>query len=199
MCIARMMLTAKENPFAAHRIEALSFQFLHGDWELRLRRLEKLDWRASIVGPKGSGKTTLLLELKQKLHDAGEISDSLTQVHYCFVGRTERDRLAQAVEINSAIEQNLMLLIDGIERFTWRQRRNILRNKSSKMVVTAHRPVGLPVWLHNRTSPELAQTLLRHLIDNPEPWIVDQCDSLFQKHRGNIRDVFRSLYDEMAN
>ena len=193
------MLTAKENPFAAHRIEALRFQFQQGDWEQQLGRLEKLDWRASIVGPKGSGKTTLLLELKQKLHDVGETSDSPTQVHYCFVGRTERDRLAQLVELENATKQNRIQLIDGIERFNWRQRRQILRIKSSRMVVTAHRPLDLPVWLHNQTSPELARTLLRQLIDKPAPWMVEQCDQLFQKHRGNIREVFRSFYDELTN
>lgn len=193
------MLTAKENPFAVHRIEALPFQFRQGNWEFQLRRLEQLDWRASIVGNKGSGKTTLLLELQQKLHDDRRFLKSLIPVHYCFVARTKKERSTQLVELEMAAKQNRLLLIDGIERFTWRQRRKTLRDKSSKMVVTAHRSVGLPVWLDNQTSLELAQILLRQLIDKPDPWVVDQCDQLFERHRGNIREIFRSLYDKVSD
>ena len=54
-------VAAKDNPFATHRVEAVSFRFAEGHWKDHLERLQSMNWRAAIVGNQGTGKTTLML------------------------------------------------------------------------------------------------------------------------------------------
>jgi hypothetical protein len=64
-------MRARDNPFATVHLHRLSYRFQGVSWNELLDRLQRLDWRAAIVGPHGSGKTTLLEALAEELRQRG--------------------------------------------------------------------------------------------------------------------------------
>ena len=65
------MRRACDNPFAVHRVLRERYRLSAVQWQALLARLERLGWRAAIVGPHGSGKTTLLEDLAGRLEGQG--------------------------------------------------------------------------------------------------------------------------------
>lgn len=194
-------VAAKDNPFATHRVEAVSFRFAEGHWKDHLERLQSMNWRAAIVGNQGTGKTTLMLELKARLDGELVTRDGGLQSHYWFVSRDSRKHSKELGQVIQCAAPYGVLLVDGIERLSWRQRRRLLRHNphQTRLVVTAHGSAGLPVWIHCQTDWPLMQTLLAELVDPPEEALVQEAKRLFNSHRGNIRDVLRSLYDSYSS
>jgi hypothetical protein len=88
-----------------------------------------------------------------------------------------------------------VVLVDGFEQLSWLERRRLLQ-RAPRLVVTSHGPCSLPTLLETRTSPEL----LRSLVHELQPGISAQSlDRAFFRHNGNLRLVFRELYDRCAN
>jgi len=187
-------VSAKDNPFATHRVEAVPFCFATGDWESNLQRLRSMNWRGAIVGAQGSGKTTLMLELQSRLANG---PNSEIQAHFCFTSRDRTEHSKQLDELIQRSSDGSVLLVDGIERLTWWQRRRLFRHDAGRIriVVTAHRPTGLPVWIGCQTDWPLMQSILERLIESPNESLINESQRLFQTHRGNIREVLRELYD----
>ena len=178
---------AKDNPFATFRTDSLAFRFPAGQWPEQLNRLAALNFRAAIVGAQGTGKTTLLNELSLKLRDLD------------FKPVFARASAALVHDLLARIEPNQVILLDSAEQLprrlwwelVWRTR------GLCGLVVTVHRRCLLPTWIRCNSSPELAGNLLRELgvADLDSATLA----SAFARHRGNIRDLFRSLYDDFAS
>ncbi len=187
-------IAAKDNPFASHRVEAVTYRFAEADWNSHIQRLVLMNWRGAIVGDQGSGKTTLMLEMKSRLNEgiAGEMS-----AYYCFVSRDSQEHAKELEQLFLAASCGSVLLVDGIERLSWFLRRRLLRcePERTRLVVTAHGTIGLPLWLHCQTDWPLMQSVLEALVDSPDESLIQATLRLFKTHRGNIRDVLRSLYD----
>ena len=181
---------ARDNPFAVHRVEACGFRFPSGDWPCNLERLEEMGYRATILGSHGAGKTSLMLELQERLETNGH------SVLHVFVSRNAAERLVQCEAILSR-STKIIALVDGIERFNWWQRRNILRRVSAGLVVTVHRKWELPTWVHCQTSIPLLEELLQSL-EISEQRLIQKAHKLFKLRKGNIREVFRDLFDTCA-
>jgi hypothetical protein len=191
-------LAARENPLCMDIVTRIKYRFASGDWPSHLDRLGNLNYRAAIVGPQGSGKTTLLYELYDRLCELGLACDHI------FL---PDDRHARTGLLNRALEKGVtdsVLLVDGMERLSLRQRWNLLRatRRGPGLVVNLHHecrfPEKIPIWIRTRTSPELIADLIRDLdLDVPE--IQSAGAAALEKSNGNIRDALRELYDQFAS
>lgn len=185
------MRPAKDNPFGAQRLAALSFR---GETTGSLAaRFERLGRRAAIVGPHGSGKSTLLRHLLERLAADGYDLRSVTlQAGERWLSREQRRLLF------SRLGPRTVLALDGAEqlsRLAWREL-SWRSRRAAGFLVTSHREGLLPTLFTCATTPELLAQLAGELTGE-EP-SQDLCSELFARHRGNLHDAFRELYDRWA-
>jgi energy-coupling factor transporter ATP-binding protein EcfA2 len=183
-----------DNPFRSDRIEALPYEPPHTTWPLLLDRLASLQFRAAVVGPHGSGKTTLLDRLASDLHHHHPI-------HRLFFNDSSQRPGPHDLAAQIPAHFTGLVLLDGAEQLplTTRLALHRLTRSCRGLILTCHRRLlwpRLPVLLHTSTDPHLMHRLLRQLLgSDPSPDIMRQADALFIRHRGNLRLVWRSLYD----
>lgn len=183
----------RDNPFASHRIESLAFRLPAGQSrESLLARLADLQFRAAIVGPEGTGKTTLLDELADRLAAPGR--------RICRARLRPGRRHFEPGELPPADDSTALLLLDGAEQLGclawWRLKRRSRR--WAGLLVTSHRPGRLPTLIECTTSPDLLDELLAGLLPNDHAAASPLAHQFFRETRGNIRVVFRMLYDAWA-
>jgi hypothetical protein len=161
-----------------------------------LPRLEALRYRAAIVGPHGSGKTTLLEDLEGVLAERGF---RITHVRLDTDGpRLPREWQSSARRFTAGD----IVCLDGAEqlgaiawlRFRWRVRR------ASGLIITTHGPGRLATLIECTTSVSLLHRIIQRLaLDGPDaPAVAPPAAELFARHRGNLRDALRELYDVYA-
>lgn len=184
-------MLARENPFAAERLERLRLDAAIPCDDL-LDRLAALGHRAALVGPHGSGKTTLLGGLAERLEERG------FRTRGVLLHRGDR-RLAreQGRALLASLGRRDFLLIDGAEqlgRLAWR----LLRWQSRAaggLLVTSHRPGLLPTLHLCRSTPELLQGIVRRAVGEAgAAAVAPVADELYRRHRGNLHEVLRELY-----
>lgn len=186
-------MRARDNPFRVDRMHALRFRFDGGDSMDALRaRIAARGGRGAIVGPHGSGKTTLLLELAESWRREGR------RVRLLRIG-DERHALTdpERAGLLMGLSADDVVLFDGAchlwPHHWWSIRRAL--QPAGVLVITAHRSGRLPTALRTRTSPALLVELVRELgVDLAD----DELRARFTACRGDIRAVFRSLYEANA-
>ncbi len=200
------MTLARDNPFASYRVESLKYRYPGFDFDDAVARLKEMQWRAAILGPHGTGKTTLLVELHRYLQSSTSVRSNSSRLWFVPLDRTVRNQ--QWFELLEECSPQQILLVDGIERLSWSKRLQLLgmgptwiRQSSlpRSIVVTTHRSVGLPVWLHTTSNPATMEELLLELHPAASPETIAQARKLFIARRGNIRDVFWKLYDNCSH
>jgi len=187
----RTRITASTNPFASRYIDTLPFLMADMGMDRLSSRLGAMGGHAAIVGPHGSGKTTLLERLGHTLARDGWVVHSFRT--------TERRRGVRDITSRSYGPQDAVL-IDSAGHINPILRRRLFSHvrDAGRFVVTEHRIGRLPC-LHRC---ETSLTLLDALVEELAPAIA--CDvrphahTLYARHRGNIRDVLRGLYDHCA-
>ncbi|MGE0269426.1 MAG: hypothetical protein AB7S78_13330 [Candidatus Omnitrophota bacterium] len=185
------MMKARHNPFSAQRMDTLAYRFLSGGWEEFFLQLEQHNYRAAIVGPHGSGKTTLLEHLGTRLQTQGyRLVKIFVNTDTPFLKAEHWKGLWNTSGSRS------MILVDGADLLpAWQRGLLKLVSRRAKGLVTAgHSPLGLPVLLRSRTSPELLEELLDELAGPLDDHLLQKARSLFLHHNGNIRDILRDLY-----
>lgn len=182
---------AHANPFGSRHIDALPFLPQGCTWEDIWARLEAARYRGAIVGPEGSGKTTLLEHLDRGLVLRG------WRVHR-LRGSLARPRLTGALPRDLSKED--IVIIDSGEAVPWLDwyRLRWRARHAGGLLVTVHRPGRLPTLIENSTSETLLLSLLRQLVSPVGPELEQRALALFARHRGNMRETFRSLYDMTA-
>ncbi|MBI5385572.1 MAG: hypothetical protein HZA90_12910 [Verrucomicrobia bacterium] len=188
-------MRACDNPFSTDRVQGVRYRPVGATWKDLLSRLDALDFRAAIVGPKGTGKTTLLEDLAPRLRSLGFTPKPLRldEEHRVFPDGFLPNFFAD-------LGSRDIILLDGAEQLPrwhwWRFRR--WSREGRGLIVTAHRPGLLPVLIECRTTPELLDGVLTELLGEVGPELRERGRRLFQQHRGNLREVLRSLYDDFA-
>jgi len=207
-------VAARDNPLSVHKVTAVPFRFPVGNWETHLQRLQLLRYRGAIVGPQGSGKTTLLRELSKRLQSTGRA------VCYLFLPQEAAHR-EQLVGIGwQAARSGQIVLIDGWERLRRQQRRQLIQatgegegegggvadgwggaagRPGGGLIVNSHRPCRLPTWVHLQPTRDTLIYVLNCLERLDQPPFIARAEQLFAVHAGNVRDVLRALYDDVAD
>jgi hypothetical protein len=183
-------MKARDNPLATHRVLSVRYRPLDVTWSQLLARLERMNYRAAIVGPKGTGKTTLIEDLAPHLAARG-----LTP-HLFYLTEDQRD--LDLCRIRHLTERDVILL-DGAEQLNalrWTLFR-IASRDARGLIVTQHCPGRFPTLLHTSTTPDLLHEIASRLLGAQSP-TPQRIGRLFDTHRGNLREALRELYDDFA-
>ena len=186
------MVSARDNPYSSDRVLRVRYRFHVDDWARLIATLTRHHGRGALVGEKGSGKTTLLEDLAIRLRQEGR---QVTLIRLSaefprppgaynrafFASLTPRD----AVLLDGAEQLRLLTWL----RFRWRARR------AGFLVVTTHRAGRLPLLHRCTTSPALLCNLVSSL---GQSLTTEESVALYQRHRGNLREALRELYDRQA-
>lgn len=184
------------NPFSTRYIgpDADTYLFPEGTHAMGLAaRLRKTGWWGQIVGPHGSGKTTLLHTLMPYLKKAGR------RVEFYTLRQSSR-RLAIPRSVRRKWNSQVQVVVDGYEQLGWLRRARLKRSCHSRgagLLITSHRPMGLPHVFKTETSFDLARTLVARLVPAEyASWIAtEDVSRAFSVHGGNLREMLLSLYD----
>jgi hypothetical protein len=188
-------MKARDNPFTVQRVLRLRYRLSESQWGHFLQHLERREYRGALVGPEGSGKTTLLEDLGARLELQGMATRWL---------RLSRERRPEwrslCEEWIAGLRADDVILFDGAEQIPWWSWRGFLRQVrfARGLVITTHRSGRLPTLRHCRTSLELTQSLVEQLIGPLHSEGKQRITTLYSRHRGNVRDVLRTLYDHYA-
>jgi len=185
------ILRARDNPFATQRVLRLRYEFPSDHVRNQTReRLKSLGFRAAIVGHRGSGKTTLLEDLGQWLGAEG------FRTLHVFLNEQNRAIPMDCIRrIRPQLTDRDIVLLDGCEqlgpinwwRFRWQTR------QAGGLIITTHHAGRLPTLWRCETNVELLAGLIRKLQE--VPLSPSEVERLYQKHRGNVREALRELYD----
>ena len=180
-------MKAQDNPFRSERLERLAFREPGFSWDDLDARLAAAGSRGAIVGPEGHGKTTLLLEWRPRRQAAG------WKTALIRVGRNQR-RLLESQK--SELVDAEAVFADSAEQLCWGGWREFvaLTRAARCVVVTTHRPGRFPPVHVCRTSPDILRELVNELHGS-----ANDCLSLWHRHRGNLRNALRELYDKAAD
>jgi hypothetical protein len=189
---------AGENPFCTRCIRpgAVAYCFPAGvSIEDLVDRLCINHWHGQIVGPHGSGKSTLLARILTAVEQAGrqpvffELHDGQRRMPSDWRRKTEL----------SAVTAPVIVVVDGYEQLSVWSRFLLKRYCSRRhfgLLVTSHVPVDLPDIFRTSTSLEMAQQVVRQLIQKKQMKIsMEIIAELFARHGGNIRELLFDLYD----
>jgi hypothetical protein len=188
-------MKARDNPFEVQRVLRARYRLQGLSWDELLSRLEKLQYRAAIVGPEGSGKTTLLEDLESRLQHRG------FEIVRLRLSREKRHFSAQDLEKLRDVSTRYVVLFDGAEQLS-RWKWEIFKRQSRRfggLIITSHKMGMLPTLLHCQTSPQLLDELIQQIAPDHAPDLKGKTAALFHKHDGNLRNCLRELYDVYAN
>lgn len=184
-------MTASANPFATCNLERIPFRFPQGmSWDTLLKRLGEINWCGSIVGGNGVGKTTLIEQLVPQLEARG-FQPVIFRLQ-TDSGMKEKDRLADKLR---DVKSPGFILLDGAEQLSTRQWLPIrgAASEAAGFIVTVHRTSRLPVALELESSPKLLKQIVESLTGGMLP--DGEAETLFHRHRANLRECLRELYD----
>jgi energy-coupling factor transporter ATP-binding protein EcfA2 len=184
-----------ENPFCTRRIKPGALPYLFppkANLESMVKQLKDTAGWGEIVGPHGSGKSTLLASLIPALHAAGWRTQ-LIELH-----DGERRLPVNLREIPET-DIPFMLLVDGYEQLGSLSRFHLKRNCRRRgwgLIVTSHRPAGLPELFDTAVSPESANRIVQELLKQSDYSISpEEIADRFARHEGNLRELLFELYD----
>ena len=188
-------MKARDNPFRTERVLEVRYRLQGGSWPELMAKLASLNFRAAIVGPEGTGKTTLLEDLAPRLASAGFEAKPLR-----LNQESPKFPFGFARRFLSGLGRGDVVLLDGADRMgglAWSRFRARSR-KAGGLVVTSHRAGLLPTLIECSVSPALLRGIVSELLGDDAAGLSGQMQELFERHRGNLRDCLRALYDLYA-
>jgi len=185
------------NPFATRRVRpgALPYLFPAGEGVAGVvQRLRANGWWGQVVGPHGSGKSTLLAALLAELCRAGRVP-LLAALH----DGQRRLPPGAGAALGALRPGAAIAVIDGYEQLSRWSRfwlKHACRRRGCGLLVTAHRPAGLPELLRTGVTPETAWRVVDHLLPGPKGSITAAgVAARLVDRAGNLREVLFELYD----
>lgn len=189
-------MKARDNPFAVERILQIRYRPLSCTWDDLIENLKSLELRAAIVGDHGTGKSTLLDDLRPRIQELG------FQTQHLRLNQDEpKFAPGYLATLFERLSANDVILFDGAEQMSWfRWRRFVTKTRrASGLIITTHRPGRLPTLIHCQTTSDLLQQIVVEILGNDAANLTDLVEHLFEKHRGNLREALRDMYDCFAN
>ncbi len=188
---------ARHNPFASEHLRKIRYRFLNHSLTSLLNRFEILNRRAAIVGPQGHGKTTLQKELADAITSA-------TSVRTYWVKLREGDRKIPRTVLDELFSQAGefdLICVDGAEQLSWWNWKKFLRQlgKEQGCLITSHRAGLLPTLTQCTTSLSLLSDLVTELASAPDAAQQKELEAIYNRHRGDIRQSIRELYDRCSD
>jgi len=144
---------------------------------------------AGIEGPHGSGKSNLLVAVARELGVEGRLAASV---------RLGRHAAAAALRAILRAAPGRAVCLDGWEmlgRPVAASVRFLAHHRGVVLVVTSHRPSGLPLRVPTATSPALLDAIVRRLPDHGGLIAADDLAGAFVRQRGDLREALLDLYD----
>lgn len=189
-----MPIPARLNPFAVERVHRVRYRLPGFAWDAFLADIERLNFRAAILGLEGAGKTTLQIELAERLEQQG---DSILWVRLSTSERIISEN--ELRNIDQRITPKHIIMFDGLEQLAWWRWKRFdkrFRHRAKGLIATTHFPGRLPVaW----TCPADV-AILKEIVAELQPGIDDGLlQRLFDNHDGNLRLCLRDLYDMAAD
>ena len=184
-------MKARDNPFTAERVLAtIRYESPDGTLDTLIARLAALGYRGAIVGPHGAGKTTLLEDLASVLQQRG------FRITFLRLASDDRRLPHDWPAMAGELGPRDLVCLDGAEQislaawlwFRFRARR------AAGLIVTSHTRGRLPLLIECRTSADLLERIVRRLSPLPAAGGPPAAE-LFRRHRGNLRNALRELYD----
>jgi hypothetical protein len=174
-----------DNPFRTERIDRLAYRLSGATIDDLAARFASLGGRAAIAGAHGSGKTRLLAALADHLEAGGRPALRI---------RCGRDPLPSAQALGERL-----LIADELDQLSRLRRRLLLARaaRAGGLLAAVHRlPRDLPLLHHCTVEASLVAELVRDLTGAPPP---PDLAPLLRDHAGNVRALFRHLYDRAAD
>jgi hypothetical protein len=161
-----------------------------------LDRLDSLGGSAAIAGPHGSGKSTVLARVRARAAARGQPT-----VTRRLGGGSWRDA-ATALNTVLGAAAGSMVCLDSWERLGSLTRwatRLVARHRRCRLVVTTHRPAGLPVLIHQAPTVATLRSIVQQLPD-ATTWlgtVIHEADLVeaFARHAPDLREALFHLYD----
>jgi energy-coupling factor transporter ATP-binding protein EcfA2 len=182
------------NPFATRYVRpgAIAYHWPPGESAAALvERLKANCWRGEIVGPHGSGKSTLLAALVPALEAAGR------RVLMFTLGEGAR-RLPRGRSQFAAAGLDTLVIVDGYEQLAGWARwmlRLTCRRRHCGLLVTAHRPSGMPRLVETRVEPQAAVEIVRELVGSVGQVDPREVLPALEASGGDLREALFHLYD----
>jgi hypothetical protein len=183
------------NPFSTRFVRpgAIPFVFNGGETARTVvSRLRGQNWWGEIIGRHGTGKSTLVAALLPELKSMG----GEPRLHSLHDGVVRFEELtARALRLDAAV----VLIVDGYEQLSLWQKfrvRRACRRAGCGLVVTAHKPSGLPALYRTVATPEVAGRVFATLTAE-RPALVTSSDlqQSFAARNGNLREALFDMYD----
>ncbi len=180
------------NPFSTRFVEPGAIPYClpgrSGLSDLVARLGATAGW-GEVVGPHGSGKSTLLASLLPLLTDW-----TLRPVRLSTTARN------LPLDLWPLPGPRPLLVIDGFEQLRWLTRRRVVRacrQAGVGLLVTSHRPTGLPPLHRTDVTPGTLSWVLDRLVPPAGRDLLDGFDpaARLRAHRGSLREVLFELYD----
>lgn len=91
------------------------------------------------------------------------------------------------------------VIVDGYEQLRWWNRIRLqgwCYRRGAGLLVTTHRPVGIPLLTVVQPTRVVTRRLVRRLWPEHDRLIADrEIDACFDAHQGNVRETLFALYD----
>ena len=189
-------MKANENPFRSSSVERIRYaldcsalnRLVDTALELRL---------SSLIGPHGTGKTTLLEDLEPLLNERGH------PTHWLRLNLdSSPDQRKAAIEQIQTLAPKCFCLFDGAEVLTrWQQfqLRRVVRKRGLGLIATLHRKSPLAPLYRTEPDWQLTEQLVRQLAaEHCNNGLIHQARLAFEQSSGNMREVFRACYWQLA-
>jgi|GEM_PF-443916 len=174
-------------------------------FDLFYSNFRNFDYQSQIIGGHGTGKTTFLIDFVRYLESQKHIVNHFT-IHdgQRSLPREfwEWQKILASQFIYGAMKEPPIAVVDGYEQLSLAQKirlRRICRKGRSGLLITTHTPAWrLPVLLRTKTTEDTLHYIIGYLFrDLPDIAPPDKslCQSLFDRHQGNLRNVLFDLYD----
>lgn len=186
-------MRARDNPFSTDRVLRIRYEPRGATWDELLTRFVTLGFRGAVIGHHGAGKTTFVEDFAERLPSLG-LQPRLVWLH----DRSGREERRGLFRVAAGLAAGDCLILDGAEQLGWLQWRRLrwLARRTGGLLITQHARGRLPTFWRCETDVELLADIVCRL--QPEAGGKHSLAKLYRQHRGNLREVLRTLYDRAA-